>query len=77
MHLTAPVEWTLASKSKSLPSVIEHIDSLRCLTENFRRGVFDFSLIASIASHLSYWSDEDISHFMISQLLSKQRVIRH
>ena len=40
------------------------------------RGVFDISLIASIASHLSYWADEDVSHFMISQLLSRQRVIK-
>ena len=40
------------------------------------RGVFDISLIASIASHLSYWADEDVSHFMISQLLSRQRVLK-
>ena len=42
---------------------------------NFR-SMFDISLIASIASHLSYWADEDVSHFMISQLLSRQRVVR-
>lgn len=42
----------------------------------FYRGVFDISLIASIASHLSYWADEDVSHFMISQLLSRQRVMQ-
>lgn len=40
------------------------------------RGLLDISLWASIASHLSYWADEDVSHFMISQLLSRQRVIR-
>lgn len=40
------------------------------------RGVFDISLIASIASHLSYWADEDVSHFIVSQLLSRQRVIQ-
>lgn len=40
------------------------------------RGVFDISLIASIASHLSYWADEDVCHFMISQLLSRQRVMQ-
>jgi hypothetical protein len=39
------------------------------------RGVFDISLIASIASHLSYWGDEDVSHFMISQLLARHRVM--
>ena len=37
---------------------------------------FDISLLASIASHLSYWSDEDVSHFMISQLLARHRVFK-
>jgi len=37
------------------------------------RGAFDISLIASIASHLSYWADEDVNHFMLSQMLSRTR----
>lgn len=41
-----------------------------------QEGVFDISLIASIASHLSYWGDEDVNHFVISQLLSRQRVMK-
>lgn len=43
------------------------------------RSVFDInniSLIGTIASHLSYWDDEDCAHFMISQLLSRQRVVK-
>ncbi|TKA30497.1 hypothetical protein B0A50_02725 [Salinomyces thailandicus] len=40
-----------------------------------QEGVFDINLIAAIASHLSYWSDEDVSHFLLSQLLSGQRVV--
>ena len=40
------------------------------------RGAFDISLLASIASHLSYWGDEDVSHFMISQLLSRHRIVK-
>ena len=44
-------------------------------TDDETRGVFDISLIASIASHLSYWADEDVSHFMISQLLSRHRIL--
>ncbi|TKA63122.1 hypothetical protein B0A49_06844 [Cryomyces minteri] len=43
---------------------------------SIQEGAFDISLIASIASHLSYWADEDVSHFMISQLLSRQRIVR-
>ena len=38
-----------------------------------QEGAFDINLIAAIASHLSYWSDEDVSHFVVSQLLSKRR----
>ncbi|KAK3669617.1 hypothetical protein LTR78_010492 [Recurvomyces mirabilis] len=41
-----------------------------------QEGVFDINLIAAIASHLSYWSDEDVSHFVISQLLSRHRVVK-
>lgn len=29
---------------------------------------------STIASHLSYWADEDVSHFIMSQLLSRHRV---
>ncbi|EMC95971.1 hypothetical protein BAUCODRAFT_70900 [Baudoinia panamericana UAMH 10762] len=41
-----------------------------------QEGVFDINIIAAIASHLSYWSDEDVSHFIISQLLSRHRIVR-
>lgn len=41
-----------------------------------QEGAFDINLIAAIASHLSYWSDEDVCHFVVSQLLSRQRVVR-
>ena len=40
-----------------------------------QEGAFEINLIAAIASHLSYWSDEDVSHFIISQLLSRRRVV--
>lgn len=39
------------------------------------RSFLDISLIASIASHLAYWADEDVSHFIISQLLARQRIV--
>ncbi|WPH00276.1 Hypothetical protein R9X50_00310000 [Acrodontium crateriforme] len=41
-----------------------------------QEGVFDINLIAAIASHLSYWSDEDVCHFIVSQLLSRHRIVR-
>lgn len=40
-----------------------------------QEGAFDINLLAAIASHLSYWADEDVGHFMISQLLSRHRVV--
>lgn len=39
---------------------------------SFNRGAFDISLIASIASHLTYWADEDVNHFILSQVLSRK-----
>lgn len=57
-------------------------DKVRRLNSNGRvdyaiqEGAFDINLIAAIASHLSYWSDEDVSHFIVSQLLSRHRVVR-
>jgi len=40
------------------------------------RQAFDISLLASIASHMTYWADEDVSHFIISQLLARHRVFK-
>lgn len=40
---------------------------------SIQEGAFDISLIASLASHLSYWSDEDVNHFMLSQMLCRNR----
>ncbi|KAF7712881.1 DDHD domain-containing protein [Penicillium ucsense] len=39
---------------------------------SIQEGAFDISLIASIASHLTYWGDEDVNHFMLSQMLSRK-----
>ncbi|KAF2102032.1 DDHD-domain-containing protein [Rhizodiscina lignyota] len=43
---------------------------------SIQEGAFDISLLASIASHVSYWADEDVSHFMVSQLLARHRVLK-
>ncbi|KAI2715400.1 hypothetical protein CBS147332_5054 [Penicillium roqueforti] len=40
---------------------------------SIQEGAFDISLIASIASHLTYWGDEDVNHFMLSQMLSRRQ----
>lgn len=36
------------------------------------RSVLDYNPINTIASHMGYWSDEDVNHFMLSQLLSNK-----
>ncbi|KAF1838429.1 DDHD-domain-containing protein [Decorospora gaudefroyi] len=43
---------------------------------SIQEGAFDISLLASIASHMTYWTDEDVAHFMISQLLARHRVFK-
>ncbi|KAL4877925.1 DDHD domain-containing protein [Aspergillus karnatakaensis] len=54
-------------------------EKVRLLNSNGRvdysiqEGAFDISLIASLASHLTYWSDEDVNHFMLSQMLCRKR----
>jgi len=34
-----------------------------------QEGLFETSYLSAIAAHLQYWSDEDLAHFMLSQLL--------
>nr|XP_036581642.1 DDHD domain-containing protein [Colletotrichum truncatum]KAF6790085.1 DDHD domain-containing protein [Colletotrichum truncatum] len=51
---------------------------VRALNRNGRvdysvqESVLDFNPMNTIASHMSYWSDEDVSHFILSQLLSNR-----
>ncbi|KAI5923119.1 DDHD domain-containing protein [Camillea tinctor] len=40
---------------------------------SIQEGALDFNPINTIASHMSYWQDEDVSHFIISQLLSHKK----
>ncbi|KAI1650106.1 DDHD domain-containing protein [Daldinia loculata] len=52
---------------------------VRALNRNCRvdysiqESALDFNPINTIASHMSYWQDEDVSHFIISQLLSRKK----
>ena len=65
--------WTTAYKSE--------FRLLCCLTETRptdrnNRGAFDISFFAAVASHLAYWTDEDVCHFMLSQMLSHRKKVR-
>ncbi|KAK2609352.1 hypothetical protein QQS21_002133 [Conoideocrella luteorostrata] len=37
---------------------------------NIQESALDFNPINTIASHMSYWGDEDVNHFVLSQILS-------
>lgn len=39
---------------------------------SIQESVLDFNPINTIASHMGYWADEDVSHFIMSQLLSNK-----
>ena len=41
-------------------------------TNQDHRSALDFNPINTIASHLQYWQDEDVTHFIVSQLLSRR-----
>ncbi|KAF2272164.1 DDHD-domain-containing protein, partial [Westerdykella ornata] len=73
-------EWReLEEKSRKLRKEEAKVRALNAngrVDYSIQEGAFDISLLASIASHLSYWADEDVSHFIISQLLARNRVLR-
>lgn len=37
---------------------------------NIQESALDFNPLNTIASHMSYWADEDVNHFVLSQMLS-------
>ncbi|OAQ65832.1 DDHD domain-containing protein [Pochonia chlamydosporia 170] len=41
---------------------------------SIQESALDFNPINTIASHMSYWADEDVNHFVLSQLLSGKPV---
>ncbi|KAL6711634.1 hypothetical protein ACN47E_004568 [Coniothyrium glycines] len=74
------LEWQeLEERSRKLKKEEAKVRSLNSngrVDYSIQEGAFDISLLASIASHMTYWADEDVSHFMISQLLARHRVFK-
>lgn len=70
-----PTEYTVsqerARKLKREEAKVRALNSNGRVDYHIQEGMFDVSLLASIASHLSYWADEDVNHFMIGQMLKK------
>lgn len=69
-------DW-LAQESKAARVRKEEM-KVRALNRNGRvdysiqEGALDFNPINTIASHMAYWADEDVAHFIMSQLLSRK-----
>ncbi len=40
---------------------------------SIQESVLDFNPINTIASHMAYWADEDVSHFIMAQVFSSKR----
>ncbi|KAJ5547019.1 hypothetical protein N7494_004604 [Penicillium frequentans] len=59
-------------KMKFEDAKVRSLNSNGRIDYSVQEGAFDISLIASIASHLTYWGDEDVNHFILSQMLSRQ-----
>ena len=64
---------TRARKMQREDAKVRALNSNGRVDYSIQEGVFDISLLASIASHLSYWADEDVNHFIIGQMLKRGR----
>ena len=71
-------DYTLnAERARRLKREEEKVKALNSngrVDYHIQEGMFDVSLLASIASHLSYWADEDCHHFMLGQMLKKGKL---
>jgi DDHD domain len=63
------MEQEKARKLKREEGKVKALNSNGRVDYSIQEGMFDVSLLASIASHLSYWADEDVVHFMVGQML--------
>lgn len=65
------LEQDKARKLRKEEGKVRALNSNGRVDYHIQEGMFDVSLLASIASHLSYWSDADVSHFMVGQILKR------
>jgi len=61
--------------TSGLKTARQEADKLKAINSTGRvdfviqEGIFETSYLSAIAAHLQYWNDEDVAHFMLSQLL--------
>ncbi|ETN39544.1 uncharacterized protein HMPREF1541_05770 [Cyphellophora europaea CBS 101466] len=71
--LALELEQDRGRKLRREEAKVKALNSNGRVDYHIQEGMFDMSLLASIASHLSYWADEDCTHFMLGQILKKGR----
>lgn len=71
-ELVAELEQEKARRLRKEEAKVRALNSNGRVDYHIQEGMFDVSLLASIASHLSYWADADVNHFMIGQMLKSK-----
>ncbi|KAK5078486.1 hypothetical protein LTR51_000676 [Lithohypha guttulata] len=71
-NLEFELEQEKARRLRKEEAKVRALNSNGRVDYHIQEGLFDVSLLASIASHLSYWADADVNHFMISQMLKSK-----
>ncbi|KAK3316740.1 DDHD domain-containing protein [Apodospora peruviana] len=78
-HAVLSEEELIEEEQKAQKLRMEEL-KVRALNRNGRvdysiqESVLDFNPMNTIASHMSYWADEDVSHFVLSQMLAASKV---
>ncbi|RKF58515.1 putative phospholipase C20G8.02, mitochondrial [Golovinomyces cichoracearum] len=67
-HGTIEEKW---KRIKREEAKIRALNSNGRVDYSIQETFLDLNPMNTIASHMSYWADEDVSHFMMSQLLSR------
>lgn len=72
-ELNYELEQEKAKRLRKEEAKVRALNSNGRVDYHIQEGFFDVSLLASIASHLSYWADADVNHFMIGQMIKSRQ----
>ncbi|SPO07148.1 related to phosphatidic acid-preferring phospholipase A1, contains DDHD domain [Cephalotrichum gorgonifer] len=63
---------TVARKMRLEEAKVRALNRNGRVDYGIQESVLDYNPINTIASHMSYWADEDVNHFILSQLLANK-----
>ncbi|KAJ4318104.1 hypothetical protein N0V84_007003 [Fusarium piperis] len=69
---TPPDEDKKARKLRKEEGKVRALNRNGRVDYSIQESVLDFNPINTIASHMGYWADEDVNHFVLSQMLSNR-----